>query len=177
MFLEPVKASEITKIVNGLKNSSSSGPDSIPSKILKYILPSIVLPLTKFVNLSFECGVSPDAFNRAQIIVLYKGGSRNDLANYRSISILSVFSKIFEKAMLSRLLTFLKSKNFLHDFLFGFRMKHSIEHACITLLNFIHSALDSGLIPAAIFLDIHKAFDSFYQKSMKFFYRRCLIFS
>lgn len=57
MFLEPVTVSEITKIVNGLKNSSSSGPDSIPTKVVKSILPSIVLPLTKLVNLSFECGV------------------------------------------------------------------------------------------------------------------------
>ena len=39
-------------------------------------------------------------------------------------------------------------------------MKHSTEYACMTLLNFIHSALDLGLIPAAIFLDIRKAFDS-----------------
>ena len=62
--------------------------------------------------------------------------------------------------MLSRLLIFLKSKKIVHDLQFGFRMKHSTEDAFMTLLNFIHSALDSGLIPAAIFLDICKAFDS-----------------
>ena len=39
-------------------------------------------------------------------------------------------------------------------------MKHFTEHACMTLLNFINSALDSGLIPNAIFLDIRKVFDS-----------------
>ena len=159
MFLEPVTEIEITKIVNGLKDSSSSGPDSIPTKVVKSILSSIVVPLTKLVNLSFKYGVFPDPLKRARIIVLYKGGPRNEPANYRPISILSVFSKIFEKAMLSHLLKFLKSKEFLHDFQFGFRMKHSTEHACMTLLNFIHSELDSGLIPAAIFLDIRKAFD------------------
>ena len=118
------------------------------------------MPLTKLVNLPFKYGVFPEAFKRARVIVLYKGGPRNDPTNYRPISILSVFSKIFAMAMLSRFLKFLKSKKFLHDFQFGFRMKHSTEHACVTLLNFIHSALDSGLIPAAIFLDIRKAFDS-----------------
>ena len=39
-------------------------------------------------------------------------------------------------------------------------MKHSTEHACITLFNFVHSALDSGSVPASIFLDIRKVFDS-----------------
>ena len=82
------------------------------------------------------------------------------------IPILSVFSKIFEKALLSRLLTFLKSKKFLHDFQLSFRIKHSTEHAYITILNFIHSALDSGLIPAVIFLDIRKAFDSSTHESL-----------
>ena len=74
------------------------------------ILPSIVVPVTKLFNLSFKHGVFPDALKRARIIVLYKGGPRNDPANYRPISILSVFSKIFEKVMLPRLLKFLKSK-------------------------------------------------------------------
>ncbi|XP_065576373.1 uncharacterized protein LOC136037580 [Artemia franciscana] len=91
MFLEPVTEIEITKIVNGLKESSSSGPDSIPTKVVKSILPSIVVPLTKLVNLSFQYGVFPDPLKRARILVLYKGGTRNDPANYRPISILSVF--------------------------------------------------------------------------------------
>ena len=53
-FLEPVTKIEITKIVNGLKESSSSRPDCIPTKVVKSIPPSIVVPLTKLVNLSFE---------------------------------------------------------------------------------------------------------------------------
>ena len=66
--------------------------------------------------------------------------------------------------MLSRLLNFLNSKHFFHDFQFGFRAKHSTEHACATLLNYLHSVLDSGLIPAALFLDVRKAFDSLTHK-------------
>ena len=92
--------------------------------------------------------------------MLYKGGSRSNPANYRPISLLSVFSKSFEKAMLSRLLSFLDAKEFLHDFQFGFRASHSMEHACAVFSNFIHSAIDSGHIPAALFLDVRKALDS-----------------
>ena len=39
-------------------------------------------------------------------------------------------------------------------------MNHSTEHACVGFLNFLHSAIDSGRIPVALFLDIRKAFDS-----------------
>ena len=97
---------------------------------------SVFSPRTKLFNLSFECGVFPDSLKRGRIIVLYKGVPYNDPANYRPISILSVFSQIFEKTKLPRLLTFLQSKIFFDDFQFGFRMKHSTEHACMTLLNF-----------------------------------------
>ena len=46
------------------------------------------------------------------------------------------------------------------DFQFGFRANHSTEQACTTFLNFIHSVIDSGHIPAALFLEVRKAFDS-----------------
>ena len=48
-------------------------------------------------------------------------------------------------------------KNNIH---FGFRAKHSTKNACATLLNYLRSALHSGLMPADLFLDVRKAFDS-----------------
>ena len=64
--------------------------------------------------------------------------------------------KFLKKVMPSRLLDFLNSKHFFHNFQFGFRAKHSTERAFETPLNYLNSALDSGLIPAAIFLDVKK---------------------
>ena len=101
MALEPVSEAEIAKIVNCLRGSSSSGPDHILTKVVKFILRVIVCALTRLVNLSFENGVFPSALKRARVIILFKGGSRNDPGNYCPISLLSVFSKIFERAMLS----------------------------------------------------------------------------
>ena len=161
MVLYPTSEVEVARIVNSLKSSSASGPDCIPTMVVKFIVPSIISPLTKLINLSFENGIFRSSLKRAKVIVLYKGGRRNDPAYYRLIFLLSVLSKIFEKTMLSRLLDFIQAKSFFfHDFQFAFRAKHSTEHACVTLLNFLHTALDSGLIPAAIFLDVRKAFDS-----------------
>jgi hypothetical protein len=63
--------------------------------------------------MSFEKVVFPSASKAPRVIILFKGGSQNDPASYRPLSLLSVFSKIFKKAMLSRLLDFLNSKHFL----------------------------------------------------------------
>ena len=93
--------------------------------------------------------------------MVYKCGSRSDPANYKPDSLLPVFSEIFEKAMQSKLPSFLDAKEFSHDFQFGFRANYSTEHACAAFLNFIHSAIDFGHIPAALFLDVRKAVDFF----------------
>ena len=160
MVLNSLSEFEVARIMNALKGSSSSGPEKIPTRVIRAILPAILSLLIKLVTLSFEKGIFPESLKGAKVRVLYKGGSRIDSANYRSISLLSVFRKIFEMAILSRLLSFLDAKEFLHDFQFGFRAGHSTEHARAAFSNFIHSAIDSGHIPVALFLDVRKAFDS-----------------
>ena len=90
--------------------SSSSGPDRIPTGVIRAILPAILSPLAKLVNLSFEKGIFLKSMKRTKVIVLYKGISRSDPTNYRPISLLCVVSKIFEKPMLSRLLSFQGTK-------------------------------------------------------------------
>ena len=106
LYLYPTSDIEVARIVNSLKSSSVSGPDCIPTMVDKFILPSIISPLTKLVNLSFENGIFPSSLKRAKVIVIYKGGPRNDPANYQPISLLSFFSKLFEKTMLSRTTSF-----------------------------------------------------------------------
>jgi len=89
MVLYPTSDVEVARIVNSLKGSSASSLDCIPTMAVKFILPSIISPLTKLVNLSFENGIFPSSLKRAKIIVLYKSGRQKDPANYRPISLLS----------------------------------------------------------------------------------------
>ena len=80
--------------------------------------------------------------------------------NYRPISLLSVFSKILERLMYSRLLKFLNKQDFFNKFQFGFRNKHSTFMALIILLENLVKALDNGNCAVGIFLDFQKAFDT-----------------
>ena len=72
------------------------------------------------INESFSTGIFPDKLKIAKVIALHKKGATDDPSNYRPISLLSVFSKIFEKIMHERLYNFLEVNDILHLLQFGF---------------------------------------------------------
>ena len=111
MFIYPVSLSELLSTVKSLPSKLSSGYDKIPLKIIKNVIYSVADPLLKIINKSFCNGVFPDALKIAKIIPLFKGGDSKDPVNYRPISVLPSFSKIFEKLMHARLTSFLLQNN------------------------------------------------------------------
>lgn len=60
------------------------------------------------VNESLLSGIFPDKLKLAEVTPVFKKGSTQDKDNYRPISVLSVFSKIFEKVMYKRLYAYLE---------------------------------------------------------------------
>ena len=91
---------------------------------------------------------------------IFKNGSHVDIANYRPISVLPVFSKIIEKCMYNRLTNFLEKNNILSTSQYGFRSGHSTSTALLDLVNKVSFALDSHKILIGLFLDLSKAFDT-----------------
>ncbi len=79
-------------------------------------------------------------------------------SNYRLISLLSVFSKLFEKTMHQRLYNFLEVCEILFCMQFGFCTGHSTDHALISLTETIKSSLDNKRVGCGIFIDLQKAF-------------------
>ena len=106
LILEKVSAKEISDIIQKLNPSKSTGPFSIPTKILLIIKDLILNPLQTIFNLSFESGIVPTKFKIANVIPIHKSGSELSVNNYRPISLLSVFSRILEKLMFTRLVKF-----------------------------------------------------------------------
>ena len=82
------------------------------------------------------------------------------VSNYRPISLLSVFSKLIERLMYQHLFKFLEVHNILHNYQFGFRASHSVNHALISLTESIKHSLDNKKFGYGIFLDLQKAFDT-----------------
>ena len=151
---------EIKTIISSIGLGKSYGPNSIPTEILHLLKDEITKPLSMIFNLSFSTGTFPDMLKIAKTIPIFKKGSRLLVSNYRPISLLSNINKILEKLMYSRLYKFLTEHDIFYELQFGFRAKHSTNHALIDIIEKIRQALDSKNYVCGIFVDLQKAFDT-----------------
>ena len=151
---------EVLKIINTLENKTSSGFDLINAIFVKKLKDLLIYPLATIINQSLSTGIFPDKLKIAKIIPLFKKNEDNDMNNYRPISLLPLFSKIFEKIVQKQLYNYLNDKNLLYDSQHGFRENYSTESAVIELTDYIKLHVDNQHIPICLFLDLSKAFDT-----------------
>ena len=159
MFLPHIDENEISTIIKSIRNGNS-GWDNLPLILFKSCISSFIKPLTYIVNKSFKSGIFSDPLKLAKIVPIFKSGDKKIISNYRPISVLTFFSKIFEKAISKYLLAFLDSNNTLYKFQFGFRKKYSASHAIISIVERINTALNAGKHVAGVFLGFRKAYDT-----------------
>ena len=112
------------------------------------------------INTSFTTSIFPSALKVANIIPIHKKVDKLDCNNYQPISVLSNISKIFEKMMHIQLTSFLNKNQVLPSFQFGFRKKHSTNHAFISLTEMIRLALGNDQFVCGVFINLQKAFDT-----------------
>ena len=156
MEFQDTSPSEIYEIMKSLKEKATLDSAIKPLKRVKHLLAPV---LNHVISSSLKQGVFPDKLKIAKVIPLYKGGSRSDVKNYRPISLLSSFSKIFEKIMQSRLVRHLTLNNILYASQYGFRAGHSCEHAILEAQSSIIKSLERKQVTALLLLDFSKAFD------------------
>jgi hypothetical protein len=107
IFIHPVTEYEIECVIKSLKGKLSTGYDEIPEYLVKKCMKYVKKPLTHIFNASLSSGIFPDRLKLAKVVhYIKRGGGHYDIKNYRAISILSDFSKIFEKLMYNRLMSF-----------------------------------------------------------------------
>ena len=114
MYAWPTDATEIRNIILELK-LSSPGWDNINAKVLKSTYNAISEPLVHIVNLSLNQGLFPNELKLARVIPLCKNDNAVLVTNYRPVSVLTIFSKIFERIVYDRLLSFINKHNILYN--------------------------------------------------------------
>ena len=140
-----------------LDPNKATGPDGIPCRLLKETARQIAPSLTQLLNLSLSCGSLPDDWKLANIIPIHKKGEKQNVENYRPISLLSIVSKVLERCVLGKirdhLLCFISCVQ--HGFISG--------KSCTTQLLEVHdrigSLLDAGKQTDIVYMDMTKAFD------------------
>ena len=148
---------EATKLLSDKKTPDHTG---VSTNFIKQTISSLINPVYHILNLSFRTGVVPLQFKIAKVIPIFKSGDKTSMDNYRPISLLSSFSKIMEKIVASRLLTFWDNNNILTKWQFGFRAGHSTSHPMVHFINKVTEALNRKKHTIGIFCDLKKAFDT-----------------
>jgi hypothetical protein len=129
MKLYPVTETEIISIINNLKSKNSSGYDGLTNKIMKPCKQQISKPLTYVINKSLSTGVYPERLKYAIINPIHKKGDKTLISNYRPISLVTGFAKVFKTAIFRRLSDHIETHKIILPEQFGFRSGLSTEDA------------------------------------------------
>ena len=159
-FTKPTDSKEIESIIKLFDSGKGVGPSSIPPKIMNQIAHIISKPIANICNKSFKTGIFPDQLKLSKINPIHKKDSKLTISNYRPISLLSNINKIIEKLMFKRLYSFLELHKCIYELQFGFREKHSTDHAILSITQKIQQAVNENKLVVGIFIDLQKAFDT-----------------
>jgi len=127
----PTGAYEIVQIANGLQDKISFSIDCILTNIMKLTIPYISVVISALVNCSFRIGNFPNELKIAKVCTIFRAGPHKFFSNYRPISVLPCFSKIFEKAAYNRIQRYLNTSNMIENNQFRFRRDHSAYMAIL----------------------------------------------
>ena len=155
-----VTTNEVLLEISKLKTKKVPGDDNIRPDLIKLCADILSQPLTHIYNCSIRTGIFPDIRKIAKVIPVFKQGDHSDRGNYRPISLLSCFEKIFERHMANRINVFLAKNNLLYRLQSGFREGHSTLHTLIEVMNEVYQNLDRNNFVIGVFLDLKKAFDT-----------------
>ena len=158
-FLSPTDFVEILNILKKFSSRKSTGPDKIPCKILKLSARSLAPILSDLINECFIQGVFPKSLKNARVTPIFKGEDPYVPPQWRTISIMPIISKLIEKIVSKRLISYLNKNKILTNNQFGFRSGHSTAHAILNINEQVLSNIDANKHTLSIFLDLSKAFN------------------
>ena len=154
--------------MNRLNKSKAAGLDKISARLIRECADLICIPIRDIFNQSVSQGIFPDDWKCAKVIPLFKQGDRDDLNNYRPISVISVMAKVFERIVYDQLYAYLEEHNIICKYQSGFRAIHSTVTALLEAADTWAYNIDRGKINAVVFLDLKKALT---QLTMRSFYQ------
>ena len=153
--------SDIAKIINNLNPNKAHGHDNISIKMIQICGDTIIRPLTMIFDSAIKLGEFPDSWKKGNIIPVHKKENKSLLKNYRPISLLPIFGKIFEKIIFNNLFSYFENNKFLSDRQSGFRNGDSCVSQLLAISHEIYKAFDGreSFETRGVFLDMSKAFD------------------
>ena len=164
------KDSDITSIINSLKPTKAHGADNISVRMIQLCSDSITLPLNLIFKFSLRNCIFPATWKMAHIIPVHKKEGQNIVKNYRPISLLPIFVKVFERLLFNSLFAHFYDNDLFTKFLSGCMPGDSCISRLLSIVHKIQSSFDCNppVDTRAIFLDISKAFDKVWHQGLLF---------
>jgi len=143
LYIRKTNLIEIKNIVLSLKGGTAPGHDNITTEMVKMFDDEALKPLVNIINDIIYNGVIPNSFKLSIITPIHKKGNKTNVENYRPISLLTTFSKIFERVVKLRLANYLEENMLLPPTQFGFRKGFNTEDAITSLTQTILHSIDT----------------------------------
>ena len=159
---------DIISIIKSLDSKKAHGADNISIRMIKLCGDSIILPLTLIFEDCIDKGIFPDQWKLANVIPAYKKEPKNIVNNYRPISLLPIFAKVFERLLFNSLFFHFYENKLFTECQSGFLSGASCVSQLLSIVHEIQSSFDSSLEVRAVFLDISKAFDKVWHPGLLF---------
>ena len=153
-------ATKIKKIIENIKNNVAVGCDNIGIRIINDLKEIIAPILANIINIGYESQCFPDCMKEGVIKPIYKKEDRNNISNYRPITVLPTISKVFERSAADQIIEYLESHGLISRKQHAYRKGHSSNTCLMESTNFIYKNKDQNKYTALVSLDLSKAFDS-----------------
>ena len=149
---------DVYEALNSLDISKAMGIDGIGPKVLKHCAVALYEPLHHLFLLCLSQCSLPSEWRVHLIVPVFKSGDRSSVRNYRPISLLCTVSKLLEKLIYDKIISFVSTS--ISTCQFGFRPNHSATQQLLAFFSIIHDSLTTCSQADVIYLDFKKAFDS-----------------
>ena len=158
---KPFSEAEVNAAIKRMKSNKSCAPNDL--LLNEFFIESadiLVGHITDIFNIIYDSGYFPQSWSEGFIVPLLKKGNKEDVSNYRGITIMSNLGKLFTNVLNARLVDFCEENDIISDSQFGFRKGRSTIDAIFILKGIVDSVLNSKGRLYCAFIDLKRAFDS-----------------
>lgn len=154
---------EVFEAANAVK-TKAIGLDGIPLNFIKLILVHILPHITHIINSCITRSKCPSVWKKAKVLPSHKKSKTYNMDDYRGLSILPIFSKVFEILLKTQMREYLDMNKLIAARQSGFRSLHSTTTALLKISDDIRRAMNRKMTATILLLDFTKAFDSVVHK-------------
>ena len=165
-----INEKDISSIIRSLNPNKAHGWDNISIRMIQLCDKSLAVPLKLIFESAISEGTFPKAWKKGNIVPVHKKESKNLIKNYRPISLLPIFGKIFERIIYNSLFFYFYSNKLFTKSQSGFLPGDSCVSQLLSIIHEIQTAFDCNptLDVRGVFLDISKAFDKVWYEGLLF---------